>query len=323
MYNKFAKYTQIYLAYKLKKTTLHHLPVQISIEPTNICNFKCSFCNQSNPNHFKARQAGSIKIDDYEHILNRIKNECKDIKIISLTLDGEPVLHKDLAEMIKKTNQKGFFVRFSSNGSKIDHNFLERTKDLSYLISIDFSLDKDGFEKHRGNNGSWYLVDNNLKEIINYFNINKGLHLEIFENSAYYTGLNTALSNLKLMKEHYGKMPRLTYGLRRYHKIINGDTQTFPNNKYYGCFYPWTSLTITWNGDVVTCCRDLDGKYILGNIFQSSIRDIWNGQKYLHLREAILKQNLQSIPSCRSCDLPYDNQRNRWDYVIQKIFRKW
>lgn len=324
MLKKVTSYTQNYLAYKLRKTKLHYLPVQVSIEPTNICNFKCSFCNQSTPGHFNERQAGRIDMRDYEVILDKIKQECRNVRILSLTLDGEPTLHKDFAMMIEKANQKGFFVRFSSNGSKIDRDFLERTKTLSYLISIDFSLDKDGFENCRGYNGSWALINKNLKEIVNnYLSVDKDLHLEIFENSAYYDGLNKAISNLNLMKKHFGEIPRLTYGLRRYHKVIDGYSQAFSNNKYYGCFYPWIALNVTWNGDVVTCCRDLDGKYILGNILQSSIEEVWNGQKYLHLRGAILKQDLKSIPSCRSCDLPYDNERNRWNYIIKKIFRKW
>jgi len=159
--------------------------------------------------------------------------------------------------------------------------------------------------------------------MVDYLSVNKNLYLEIFENSAYYDGLEKARANLKRMKERFGKIPGLVYDLRRYHKLLNEQPHDSSNNGYYGCYYPWTSLNITWNGDVVTCCRDLDGKYTLGNILQSSIEEVWNGQKYLHLRDSILKQRLQSIPSCRSCDLPYDSQRNRWDYTIQKIFRKW
>ena len=320
---KIACYMPRYLAYKLKKVSLQYLPIHVGIEPTNVCNFKCSFCNQSSPDHFSKRQAGMIDLVDYGVILNKIKKECKNVEMLSLTLDGEPSLHKDLPQMIKKANEKGFFVRFSSNGSRINRDFLEKTKELCYLISIDFTLDKDGFEKYRGKKGSWALINRNLKEMVNYLNINKHFHIEIFENSTYYEKLDKVQSNLKVMKEHFGKMPRLTYRLRLYHKILDGRTIDSSSNKYYGCFYPWASLNITWNGDVVTCCRDLDGEYILGNILKYSIEDVWNGEVYLFLREAILKQNLEMIPACRSCDLPYDSQRNRWLYKIQKVLRKW
>ncbi len=323
MIRKFASYTQIYLAFKLRKTNLYYSPVQVTIEPTNNCNFKCCFCNQSTPDHLSERQAGRIDIHDYEIILDKIKSSCLNLRVLSLTLDGEPTLHKDFPKMIKKANEKGFFVRFSSNGSEIDRAFLERTKNLSYLISVDFSIDKDGFEKCRGKNGSWSLVKKNLQEAVNFLSVNKNLYLDIYENSAYYSGLSKTLSNLRLLKKHFGKCSRLTYGIRNYHKIIDNRPHDSSNNSYYGCFYPWTSLNVTWNGDVVTCCRDLDGKYNLGNILQSSIGQVWNGQKYLHLRDVILKQELQSIPSCRTCDLPYDSQRNRWDYAIRKVFRKW
>jgi radical SAM protein with 4Fe4S-binding SPASM domain len=323
MVKSLTPYIKVYMAKKLKQIKLRYQPIQVTIEPTNVCNFTCSFCNQNDPDHFSKRQAGRIDIQDYEIILDKIKNSCLNLRTLSLTLDGEPTLHKDFPEMIKKANEKGFFVRFSSNGTRIDRAFLEKTRNLSYLISVDFSIDKDGFEKYRGNNGSWSLVNKNLKMMVDYLSVNKNLYLEIFENSAYYDGLNKARANLKRMKECFGKIPRLIYDLRRYHKLLNEQSHDASNNGYYGCYYPWTSLNVAWNGDVVTCCRDLDGKYNLGNILQSSIEEIWNGQKYLHLRDSILKQRLQSIPSCRSCDLPYDSQRNSWDYTIQKIFRKW
>jgi radical SAM protein with 4Fe4S-binding SPASM domain len=264
-----------------------------------------------------------IDLLNYEVILDKIKKECKNVKVISLTLDGEPSLHKALPQMIGMANRIGFFVRFSSNGSRIDRDFLEKTKGLSYLISVDFSLDKNNFEKCRVSEGSWLLVKNNLEEMVNYLDINKNLFLEIFENSAYFEGMDKAYSNLNLLKNHFGKRGRLAYGLRMYHKILDGNTITFSNNKYYGCLYPWTSLNITWNGDVVTCCRDLDGEYILGNILESSIENIWNGENYIRLRDAILKQKLELISSCRSCDLPYDGQRYSWQYGIKKVLRKW
>jgi len=323
MMKKITSYIQMYSAFKRRKIHLPYFPIQVTIEPTNVCNFSCKFCNQNDPDHFSKRQAGRIDIQDYEIILDKIKKSCVNLRTLSLTLDGEPTLHKDFSKMIKKANEKGFFVRFSSNGTMIDRAFLEKTRNLSYLISVDFSIEKDGFEKYRGNNGSWSLVNKNLKMMVDYLSVNKNLCLEIFENSAYYDGIEKARANLKRMKERFGKIPGLIYDLRRYHKLLNEQPHDASNNGYYGCYYPWTSLNVTWNGDVVTCCRDLDGKYNLGNILRSSIEEVWNGQKYLHLRDSILTQRLQSIPSCRSCDLPYDSQRNRWDYTIQKIFRKW
>ncbi|MEW5946474.1 MAG: radical SAM/SPASM domain-containing protein [bacterium] len=320
MVKKIALYARAYSAYRMKKTTLNYPPIQVSIEPTNVCNFKCSFCNQSDPDHFALRKAGKISLQDYETVLDKIKNECANVNIISLTLDGEPALHKDLPRMIEKANQKGFFVRFSSNGALIDRAFLQKTGNLSYLISVDFSLDKSGFEKNRGD---WPLVEANLKDSVAYLGVNKNLRLEIFENSAYYAGQDGAASNLRLMKKHFGKTPGLTYGLRVYHKIIDGKPPVPSGGKYYGCFYPWTSLTVAWNCDAVTCCRDLDGKYVLGNLLQSSIDEVWNGKKYLLLREAILKRDLEPIPSCASCDLPYDDRRNSWNYIIRKVSRKW
>ncbi len=109
----------MYSAFKRRKTHLPYSPIQVAIEPTNVCNFTCSFCNQNDPDHFSNRQAGRIDIQDYEIILDKIKNSCLNLKALSLTLDGEPTLHKDFPEMIKKANEKGFFVRFRSKVTRL------------------------------------------------------------------------------------------------------------------------------------------------------------------------------------------------------------
>src|SRR5690606_22110033 len=31
------------------------------------------------------------------------------------------------------------------------------------------------------------------------------------------------------------------------------------------CNYPWSKMSVLWNGDVVVCCHDFDGKNVIGN----------------------------------------------------------
>ena len=43
-----------------KRTVLPYPPTEISIEPTNRCNFTCSFCPQSSPTHFDKIPASAL-----------------------------------------------------------------------------------------------------------------------------------------------------------------------------------------------------------------------------------------------------------------------
>jgi len=66
------------------------------------------------------------------------------------------------------------------------------------------------------------------------------------------------------------------------------------------CWWIWHSLVITWDGNVVPCCRDPKAKYIMGNIFKNDLKDIWNNKKYKMFRKQILT-NQKNIPICQLC----------------------
>lgn len=51
------------------------------------------------------------------------------------------------------------------------------------------------------------------------------------------------------------------------------------------CKFPWSSMTIQANGDVVACNSDYNSELVMGNIETESLWNIWNGDKYRHLRE--------------------------------------
>jgi len=66
---------------------------------------------------------------------------------------------------------------------------------------------------------------------------------------------------------------------------------------YGKCVAPWTTIEIMPNGDVATC-RDYPD-YVVGNIKDSSIRDIWNGERYRRFRAVLKEERL--LPICSRC----------------------
>jgi MoaA/NifB/PqqE/SkfB family radical SAM enzyme len=55
-----------------------------------------------------------------------------------------------------------------------------------------------------------------------------------------------------------------------------------PNPLTNDCAYPWIETIIRANGDVVSCCQR---KHVMGNLFEKTFRDIWNGEEYKKMRE--------------------------------------
>lgn len=70
-----------------------------------------------------------------------------------------------------------------------------------------------------------------------------------------------------------------------------------PGKRDYFCSEPWTGIfSIRTNGDVVCCpCY---AKVHIGNIEQSSLHEIWNGERIRRMREAFARGELP--PECEN-----------------------
>ena len=54
------------------------------------------------------------------------------------------------------------------------------------------------------------------------------------------------------------------------------------------------------NGDVVPCCRDPKGEYVMGNLLVQDLDAVWNGERFIAFREQLHK-NQSQIDICRLC----------------------
>lgn len=43
-------------------------------------------------------------------------------------------------------------------------------------------------------------------------------------------------------------------------------------------------MQVLWDGRVVPCCYDFDGKIVLGDLRRESVAKVWNGEKYERFR---------------------------------------
>ena len=58
-------------------------------------------------------------------------------------------------------------------------------------------------------------------------------------------------------------------------------------------------LNITKDGYIILCCNDYLKKYVMGNIKEQSLKDIWNS--YNNLRINILEKNIIELDICKKC----------------------
>jgi radical SAM protein with 4Fe4S-binding SPASM domain len=53
---------------------------------------------------------------------------------------------------------------------------------------------------------------------------------------------------------------------------------------------------------VLPCTQDFFGYYVLGNVKDTQIRDIWNNEKMQRLREKALQRDIEDLKTCSQCD---------------------
>jgi MoaA/NifB/PqqE/SkfB family radical SAM enzyme len=68
------------------------------------------------------------------------------------------------------------------------------------------------------------------------------------------------------------------------------------------CFYPWTAMSVLWDGRAVTCCVDYNGVQGVGDVNCQSIAEIWNGPALSAIRKNFGKLDYRGFPTCRNCD---------------------
>lgn len=289
--NKILNRYKIARAYRNKQFDSIIYPVDILIEPTNVCNLKCIMCQ----NQRLKRKRGFMDVSLYKKIVDESRNytDC-----IYLNFMGEPTLHPQIYDMIKYSASAGIKTILNTNASMMDKKMSKKLIE-SGLDAIKISLDgisPNTYEAIRIGGSFSKTVQN----IIDLMNIKK----EIKSNIPL-----TVLQLISMEKNENERDEFLkTFSNAGIDLVISIDKHNWGNDRFLNdndifqpCSGLWSSANIYWNGDVVSCCYDVDGRYVLGNVVHDSIKSIWNNTRTRELRKKHVMGLRNSIDLCKRC----------------------
>lgn len=309
-----ARYARVIHGWKGKRLRLGYQPEDISIEVTNTCNFSCQFCPQSSPDHFAGLERTTLSPEQAGILLQKLRRGGVTTRVIHWTLDGEPFVNRRFHRICERALAHGFNRQvFSTNGSLAHH---ERIRELpvrpgcSYTLCIDFAGDPAYFEQVRGTPGSWQTVLDNIRNVLSDPTL-EHIRIKVTDISSYRFSEPAELARRRAeLSSLLPSSSRLTVVGRVFHNMTGYvQLRKRPSQGYRVCPYPWMSLVIASNGDVVACCRDLEHKTVLGNLFRQELGEIWNGAPYEALRRTLASGEPRGSAACLSCDLPYDTSK--------------
>ncbi len=135
-----------------------------TVDILSSCNLRCASCPHSIEDH--AVPKGSMSLDTFKQVFDKILNDSPDITHLSLYSWGEPLLHPHVDEIVRYVHEHGVAVALSSNLSiKFDQRIerlLEQSPD--YLkVSLSGYYPDAYNNTHQG--GDINLVKSNLYRI--------------------------------------------------------------------------------------------------------------------------------------------------------------
>ena len=140
-------------------------PIIVNFEVTNKCDLKCSFC-------YKDLNANFVDINTYKKYILELHK--LGTKVINLS-GGDPLLHKNIIELIQFGKNLGMKMFLSTSGKSLTEELAQKLKKVKLdklFISLNGStkeihnLSRDGFEYSM--NAIKVGVDNGLQVNINF-----------------------------------------------------------------------------------------------------------------------------------------------------------
>lgn len=254
---------------------------RIYIEILNYCNLNCTFCDKTK------KTKKSITREEFNHILIQIKPYTD---YIYLHVQGEPLLHKDLFNLLSDAKELGFNVNLTTNGTLLENNI----NILEYLRQINISIQA----LYNMPNRDLYL-DNICKLIEN--NKNTYISLRLWGNFE-------STKIIQYFESRFNKIVDKEKGYKLTDRVFFSFDEEFewPNlnlplqDKCGTCLGTISHIGILADGTVIPCCLDKDGIVDLGNIYEKPLKDIIEGERFNSIRNSF-KSNKIVEELCLKC----------------------
>lgn len=288
---------------------LPKFPVTLGIELVNRCNLKCVMCY--------TEHHGKRKTTLDEAAIQKVLDECRDngLPAFVVGLAAEPLLYKGVRDVLRQAKAAGIMDIFlGTNGTLLDEElaeFLVEEQIERIEISVDAAT-RETYRKIRGKD-EFDLVTGNIERLLA-VKAARGSRFPIVRLCFCIQGPNIG-ERRAFLERWKGRVDYIDFQRLVDHGglttlIETGDMPGLDEIKLEStyCAYPFNSLHVYSDGNVAPCCAYF-GKnkdMILGNVRDTSLVEMWNGERINKLRDEITSGNLNNY--CKACLGKQDNR---------------
>lgn len=321
----------------------NHPLLDLFWECTLSCNAKCKHCGSSAE---KKKYEGELTTEEIKNAFKQIADDMDASKILINVTGGEPLVRKDLAEVMEyATKELGFHWGMTTNGILLNDENINKLKKAN-METISISI--DGLEKthddFRGVPGSYKKIVENIKKL------NEANFVSIIQVTTVFHK-----KNINQLEELYNEMLKLDIDSWRLMSmdpigrakeneefLLNGQeikqildfiklkSKEEKMDITYGCpsflglkyekevrknyFYCRTGISIAsilYNGDLFVCSNvPRVNNLIQGNIRTDNFKEVWDN-KYKEFRT----KNRTKCKECEEC--------RYWEYCLGGSYHTW
>lgn len=265
---------------------------RVYLEITNVCNKNCSFC----PKH--KRKPEFMSVESFDRVTDKLLPLTK---YVYLHVMGEPLMHKNVGELVKIATDKNLKCAITTNGTLLSDKGDQIINAGVYKVNISLHSFQDSDEAgHRKYVESCAdFADKASKAGV----------LCVFRlwNGGSETNNNDA--TLGILKEKFSEewvIGKRGARIRDKLHLEYADEFSWPdkNADYIGdrvfCYGLKDHFGILCDGSVIPCCLDHDGDMTLGNAFKEDLDAILSSKKAMAIKEGF-ERRMAVTNMCQRC----------------------
>lgn len=281
---------------KLKKVA--KFPVYLLIEPVSACNLRCVMCFQVDKTFTRKPYMGTMSLDFFKKIIDDAV--AGGTKAITLASRGEPLMHKQISEMLNYIDGKFLETKLNTNATLLTEDLCHDILSAN-ITELTFSIDaeeKELYEKIRVR-GKFENVINNIKRF-------KEIRKKHYPNSVTKTTASGVFFHEEQDVENYSNFFSDIVDNVAVCNIENR-WNTYINELHPDldspCEYLWQRMYVWFDGIANPCDVDYKSNLEVGNFHNNSISEIWNGELYNQMRKKHLIKKRNELNPCDRCGL--------------------
>lgn len=264
-------------------------------------------------------------------LFRKVLVDAKEMAIskVSLHLFGEPLLHPNFVDMIAEAKLKGFNVAMSTNGLLLTDSIAKGLIQAD-LDSLRYSIEgatKTTYEDlRRGGNFEKLLTNMKMFKALRDSTSN-GYRPSIYVNSIIMKETEAEIGTFLESYSPFVDTIDFSFLCNQAGNVEEAISDSLldhikPKRVEGPCGQLWCAINVTWDGKVIGCCADAEGKLTVGDVSRDHLKTIWNNSLLNHYRHLHLTGRLDEMPLCRACKKIAVNPYWRAFY-IERLKRKY